>query len=472
MKKCGFAVISDIHYFSPKLTDGKRAYELRSGSDQKCLLESGSIVDAAFEKLKNDKDVDFILIPGDLSDDGEICSHLELTEKLSELNKYKPVYVTTATHDFCCDGNAREYFGDEERPHTDTADVAFLRKNYARFGEERADEKYEIFNGLCSYIAKVSDGVTLFALNDDQSGKNSSGYDDEHFEWIISRMRRAKENGDTVIAMQHHVVVPHFTNLLTKGGICCGERQKVAEKFAESGTDLLFVGHSHWQNITEYEADNGNTMTQINVGSLCGYPAPIFKVCIDGDKIEMHTEYVESFSYDGKTLGTEYIKEHTLGLIKNVITPAVKGDKGEFISRLHALGVHSSAIEKLFFLIRKLLAYIDSVNVGKFVKTVNVLTLGKGINKKSAEEIKEMLVINIICDIFLNLFDGGIKKYEMGSPVYNVVSDFISIPSRAVRNIGFIPVNVKDILDEIHETVCLLMDDGTDNNRKTIETVN
>lgn len=469
MKKCSFAVISDIHYFSPKLTDGKRAYELRSGSDQKCLLESSGIVDAAFEKLKNDKDVDFVLIPGDLSDDGEICSHLELTEKLVELNKHKPVYVTTATHDFCCDGNAREYFGDTERPHTDTADIPFLRKNYARFGEERATEKYEIFNGLCSYTAKVSNGVTLVALNDDQSGKDTSGYDDEHFEWIISRMRQAKENGDTVIAIQHHVVVPHFTNLLTKAGICCGERQKVAEKFAESGADLLFVGHSHWQNITEYEADNGNIMTQINVGSLSGYPAPIFKVCITDEKIEMHTEYVESFEYDGKMLGTEYLKEHTLGIIKNVLMPAVKGDKAEFISRLGALGVHSEAVEKLFFLIKKLAVYIESVNVGKFAKAVNILTFGKGINKNSAEEIKETLVINIIYGIFLNLFDGGIKKYEKGSPLYNVVSDFVSIPSRAVKNIGFVPANIKNILDEIHETVCLIMDDGTDNNRKTIE---
>lgn len=464
MAKCNFAVISDLHYFSPKLTDGKRAYELRSGSDQKCLLESGAIIDAAFEKIKNDDNIDFVLIPGDLTDDGEICSHTEISQKLYELNKYKRVFVTTATHDFCCDSNARCYFGEKESPFTDTADIAFLRNTYDKFGPESAVSKYEIFDGLCSYAVKPCEGVTVLALNDDRNGKGSSGYDDEHFSWIIGEIKKAKENGDIVIAMQHHVVLPHFTNLLTKGGICCGDRQKVAEEFAANGVDLLFVGHSHWQNITEYVADNSNMMTQVNVGSLCGYPAPIFKVSISDDKIDMNTEYVEEFCFDGRKLSSAYIKEHTKGLILNALTPAVNGDKAEFIARLGALGVHSDIIEKLFFLIKKLCAYINSVNVGKFAKAVNFLTFGKGIDKKSAEEAKDEIVIEIITNIFLNLFDGCLNRYSKDSAVYNVVSDFISIPSRAVSKIRFVPGSVKDILDEIHEIVCILMDDPVNNN--------
>ncbi len=469
MSKCGFAVISDLHYFSPKLTDGKRAYELRSGSDQKCLLESGAIIDAAFEKLKKDDTIDYVLIPGDLSDDGEICSHLEIAEKLSELNKYKKVFVTTATHDFCCDENARYYFGDKPSPCKETADIPFLRKIYAPFGENGAIAKFETKEGLCSYVAELKGDVRLLALNDDKSGKGTSGFDNEHLSWIISQIKEAKQSGKTVVIMQHHVVVPHFTGLLAGGGICCGERQKIAESYAKNGADILFVGHSHWQNITEYEADNGNFMLQVNVGSLCGYPSPIFKVCISDGKACMHTEYVEEFVFNGKKQTGAYIKKHTLSLIENVLTPAVEGDKNEFCDRLNALGVKSDIVLKLFFLIKKLAAYIKSVDVGHFSRAVNLLTFGKGIDKKSAEEVKERLVYDIICNIFLSLFDGGLNRYEKGSPVYNVVSDFVSIPSRAVRNLSFVPVKAKNLLDEIHETVLLLMDDVADNNNICFE---
>lgn len=469
MKKCSFAVVSDPHYFSPTLTDGGRAYQLRSGSDQKCILESAAIVRAAFKKLAQDDTIDAVLIPGDLSDDGEIVSHEEFSALLHELSKSKKVFVTTATHDFCCDNNAKVYFGDNYAPLSETADIPYLRKTYAPFGPDQAISVYENFNGLCSYVVQLGDGIRLFGLNDDQSGKNSSGYSDEHLAWIEEQMKEAKKAGDRIVAMQHHVCVPHFTKLLTGAGICCGERDKVAETFASNGTDLLFVGHSHWQNITEYHAQNGNLMTQVNVGSLSGHPAPIFKVDFSEDEIEMHTEYVTEFEFEGKTLTNEYITEHSKGLVANILNPGAEGNLEEFSARLNALGVHSDAPEKYFFIIRRLLAYIKKVNVGKLVKTVNRLTFGKGIDKKSADEISEMMVTDLIYNIFLNLFDGGLHKYEKGSAVYNVVSDFVSIPSKIVGKLGFVPDNVKGIINEVHELVCLLMDDGVNNNYKKVQ---
>lgn len=42
--------IADTHHYSKTLGTSGRQYELRSGSDQKCLAETGEIIDAAFEK--------------------------------------------------------------------------------------------------------------------------------------------------------------------------------------------------------------------------------------------------------------------------------------------------------------------------------------------------------------------------------------------------------------------------------------
>ena len=46
-----FTFLADLHYYSKTLGTSGRAYELRSGSDQKCLAESGAIIDAAFDHL-------------------------------------------------------------------------------------------------------------------------------------------------------------------------------------------------------------------------------------------------------------------------------------------------------------------------------------------------------------------------------------------------------------------------------------
>lgn len=97
-----FVFIADTHHFSRTLSDGGEAYAYRSGSDQKCLEETGEIIDAAFEKiLENPPDA--VMIAGDLSDDGERVCHEEFREKLRRLQKHVPVYVITATHDWCCD---------------------------------------------------------------------------------------------------------------------------------------------------------------------------------------------------------------------------------------------------------------------------------------------------------------------------------------------------------------------------------
>ena len=88
-----FVFIADTHHFSRTLSDGGEAYAYRSESDQKCLEETGEIIDAAFEKILEDPPA-AVMIAGDLSDDGEYICHEECREKLRELQKHVPVYVT------------------------------------------------------------------------------------------------------------------------------------------------------------------------------------------------------------------------------------------------------------------------------------------------------------------------------------------------------------------------------------------
>ena len=78
--------IADTHHYSKTLGTSGRQYELRSGSDQKCLAETGEIIDAAFEKIAN-SDTDVVLIAGDVSNDGELVSHIEFKKKARQTSK-------------------------------------------------------------------------------------------------------------------------------------------------------------------------------------------------------------------------------------------------------------------------------------------------------------------------------------------------------------------------------------------------
>ena len=67
--------IADTHHYSKTLGISGRAYELRSGSDQKCLAETGDIIDSAFDKISR-SDTDAVVILGDVSNEGESLSQL------------------------------------------------------------------------------------------------------------------------------------------------------------------------------------------------------------------------------------------------------------------------------------------------------------------------------------------------------------------------------------------------------------
>ena len=91
--------IADTHYYSKSLGTSGKAYALRSGSDQTCLAETAEIIDAAFEKI-GESETDAVFILGDVTNNGEMVSHIEFREKLYKLKRKKPVYIITATHDW------------------------------------------------------------------------------------------------------------------------------------------------------------------------------------------------------------------------------------------------------------------------------------------------------------------------------------------------------------------------------------
>ena len=429
-----FAVIADPHYYSEALGNSGKAYERRAGSDQKMLAQSRGTVLAALEKIKN-SDAKFLLIAGDLSNDGERCSHEEMREILYEFKKVMPVYVITATHDWCCDGNPRRYDGDNVYHDVDTIGPDELHEFYKDFGLDEALSEFHTHQDKVSYVVRPCDGVTVFCLDDDQNGEGGSGYSDEHFQWIKEQTILAKERGDVVFGMQHHHL--HLTEFdrVINGRGSVEYREKLCNKFAEIDFPVMFTGHSHMQHIRKLDSKSGKPFYEVNVASISGYPAPICYVDAYKNGLDVKTEHLEKFTHNGKEYTNDFLKTHAIKLFSDVIDSAATGDKDKFAAVVEAIGVSNEKSGKIWKFAKPALRWLDRLTVKKAARIFNLISFGKAIDKKAAKEIGDVKVKDMIFGAFLSILDGSLVKHEEGSPYYIVFTQALAFPLRLIKKL-------------------------------------
>ncbi|MDR0530564.1 MAG: metallophosphoesterase [Oscillospiraceae bacterium] len=414
------AVIADPHYYSRALGCAGEAYELRSGSDQKFLAETGDIVQAAFERLAQERP-DAVLIAGDLTDNGEALSHEEFRELLRNLQRQVPVYVITATHDWCSDGRNKRYEGGREIFDVATLKSGELRDYYADFGPNQAFSEYTTAIGTSSCAIALSDEVTLLALNDDQNGKGRAGYDTAHLQWILARLAEAKAEGKTVVAMQHHLLCAHIDGLFSNG-MRIGDADEIAAALADAGLRYLITGHSHMHDIAAYLSPAGNAIYDINVGSVCGYPAPILLLELADGAARLRTIYLEGFRF----------AEHAGQMITRVFDGAAMG-KDEFIKRVNALGANGTQLAKFYPLIRPALSHLRKISVPRAAKLLCLLTFGKAIRRRELRELPDIPALELALRVFLSSFEGG-ALLAPGSGAYQAAMAAARAPGCFVKN--------------------------------------
>ena len=464
-----FAVIADPHYYSEKLGCEGSAYERREGSDQKMLAKSKGTILAALQEIKN-SDAEFLMIAGDLSNDGERCSHEEIREMLYEFKKSKPVYVITATHDWCCDGNPRRFEGDQVFNDVETLAPNELHEFYRDFGLNDSISEFHTHQDKVSYVVRPCEGVTLFCLDDDQNGEGGAGYSDEHFEWIKEQTQEAKKRGDIVFGMQHHHLhLTEFDRVINgKGSV--EYREKLCKKFADIGFPVMFTGHSHMQHIRRIDSESGNPFYEINVGSISGYPAPIVYCEASKDGININTEHLETFTYNGKEYTNDYLKEHATGLFTKVIAAASSNEKDKFSALIACLGVTEEKANKIWIVAKPLLKWLDKLTIKKAARIMNFISFGKAIDKKATKEIGELKVKDVIFSTFHSILDGSLVKHEEGSAYYIVFTQALAFPLRLVKKLHIKNNGLIRTLTHLKNAAHELMTGGPlDNNNYFIE---
>lgn len=417
-------VITDIHLYSKKLGTSGSAYDNANAKSQIMLAESGDILDSAFNQIANDRECDILLISGDITSNGDFDSHKEIIEKLRALKaRGKKVYVITATHDFRKNGETYAYSGDE-RFTIPAATRDLLYDMYREFGP---DEAIAVHRESMSYIIQLAEGYRLFALNDDSNLGGKSGFSDECFEWISAQAKKARDDGQFIIAMTHHpLIAPSpIYEIIGKGDMLGDYKQRI-EQLADIGVQFIFTGHTHIPNVSMHQTERGNAIYDICTGSAIGFPGSIRVAEFNSseNKINLSTELVEtpeSFKKEGKNL-QECLEEQLIGVIRNMMKVA-----GEDIDRLAdaamSISVKPKVIYKFGWLIKPVFKILNSLRVGTVAKWTKKET---GLKSVDWQDIKNKKVADIIVELVQNLFAGE-SKYPPETATYKVVIGFMRI---------------------------------------------
>lgn len=330
-KALKIGVMSDTHYFSESLYGAGEDFTTAMNSDRKMLKESGAIIDSTLREMVKDKP-DVVMISGDLTKDGEETNHRELAEKLEEAQKKLPdtkFYVINGNHDIN-NPNGKD-FSSGSAQDADTTTVEEFREIYKDFGYGKDTEQYKpdgIDAGSLSYVAHPADGYTLIAVDSCKysADQTASGQDiqetggvigEDLLNWISKEAQKAKENGDVVMVLEHHGVVPHFSEEpVVMKDYLVDNYEVVQQTYADTGVSYVFTGHMHANDIAEYTSEKGNKLYDIETGSLVTYPSLFRSVTVQAGT--ENTQDGNSFVSEMKSPGTVSYKDFDTNEMKEI----------------------------------------------------------------------------------------------------------------------------------------------------------
>lgn len=286
-----FGLLSDVHYYPNSLKgDRGAAYQEFTRLKGKEYNENNSILANAldgFERKAAEDGLDFVLLPGDLTKDGELEGHKELAAKLEAFEEKTgvPVYVIPGNHDVN-NSDACTFENGVKEPAAKTGPEQF-REVYQNLGYGEAlatfTPKPGNKGGMLSYTADLGEQYRLIAVDSNEYSVDNGAKTEEHMTdgrvgddllaWIVEQADQAVAEGKTIIFMQHHNLVPHMDiEEATFWAFVTEDWQRIADTYADHGIHYVFTGHLHASDTSSYINDNGEEITDVLTPTLTGYP--------------------------------------------------------------------------------------------------------------------------------------------------------------------------------------------------------
>lgn len=319
------AVISDVHIMAPELVikDGS-AFQNYLKEDRKLLEESAEIAKALSNELQKENP-QILLVPGDLTKDGERVSHQLFVKTFQPLiDAGSKIIVVPGNHDI--NNPHAVTFNGEKKEYTETVTPDEFKQIYHNFGFGDAISQDK--NSL-SYVVEPVEGLRIFALDvckyEDNTYKKLGATSDSCVTegelkpstilWLKEQTNLARKAGKQMIAMMHHNVIEHFNGQADFAAPYLLDNYTEAQKvLIEAQIPIVFTGHFHSTDIAKTE-HSGRYLYEIETGAPVTYPCPyrIMELNEQLTEIKIDTRYIEDVKWDTGELSFQEYAQKSLG---------------------------------------------------------------------------------------------------------------------------------------------------------------
>jgi predicted phosphodiesterase len=322
-------VFSDPHYFEPSLGASGAAFENYLAHDRKLIAESDAIMRALLAQVQAENP-QVVLIPGDLTKDGEQRSHQSVAIYLRQMQASGTrVFVVPGNHDIE-NINSMSYMGGSQAPvpSISATDFAAIYNDFGYSAAIARDRQ------SLSYVAELVPGLWLLALDsciytDSVGGSETAGrLLDSTKAWISAQLDLARSRGIRVVGMMHHGLVEHFASqALVFPEFLVDDRDGVGSLLSNGGMGVVFTGHFHANDITQGTPTGASrSIYDIETGSAVTYPCPYRVITLASDVLTITTKAITSIDYDLKgapdfqSYARDSLRIGLEGLITGIIT--------------------------------------------------------------------------------------------------------------------------------------------------------
>lgn len=298
------AVLADNHYMDPSLLiqDGP-AFQDYLVTNGKLLAASDAILqEAIYELIHATPKPDLVLIPGDLTKDGDLVGHVSVHLYLQQLIQAGiKVRVTVGNHDIY---NPHSYaYNGATKTRVQNIGPDKFRSIYSDCGYSDAlyTDPYSL-----SYVSEPLPNLWLLAIdcckydNLNDSIYAAGAIRPGTLIWILDRLAEAAEKGKTVFGMMHHGIVEQFTGKhLTFPGFMVDNYTDVSDQLMNAGLKIMFTGHFHANDIVEQRSGN-KVLYDIETGSIVIYPCSYRLITyIKDSSLIITTKHITNVYYSG-----------------------------------------------------------------------------------------------------------------------------------------------------------------------------
>lgn len=263
---CSMAVFSDPHLLAPALMAPPGS--TNDYAARKLIAQSHAILSAVIDQLTADP-VDLVLIPGDLTKDGEAASHRLLASMLGALEAESGarVLVVPGNHDVN-NPRAADYSTGQPTP-TETVDADAFAYIYHEFGYGEALSRDSL---SLSYTARPIEGLRVIAVDSNADPRGKGRLSAATQQWIIHELEKAQLAGERALLMMHHGLIEHFKGQgLFFPEYLIRKRDALTDSWRALGCEVIFTGHFHAMDAAAQSTAAG-VMFDIETGALVTYP--------------------------------------------------------------------------------------------------------------------------------------------------------------------------------------------------------